>query len=263
MWYPRRLGVLVTVVALALAGVSSAAVAREPGLDYVALGDSYTAGSGAGDYDTTNCRRSNNSYPELVASYHEWDLTSVACAGAHIHDVWDNQLDVLADDTDRVTISIGGNDAGWVDVISACMVIEDDECEGHVNRAWDNIRENLYYDLRALYAEIKLRAPDAAIAVVGYPRLFGETECTDAPGLSVTEQQWINRAADLLNRTTMRAAFAEGLWFIDVRSQFTQHGVCDEVPWINGPRTAAGDSFHPTAAGYQGYADAVDWLWGA
>lgn len=261
MWFPRRLGVLVAVLAVVMAGASGAAMAREPGLTYVALGDSYTAGSGGGDYQAEGCRLSDNSYPQLLTDLNDWELRFDACAGARIQDVWDTQLGNLTADTDRVTISIGGSDAGWIDVISACMAIDDDECKGHIDQAWNNIRDHLYQNLRSLYETIKHHAPNALITVVGYPRLFAEVECADAPGLSVTEQKWINKAADMLNRTTMRAAFAEQLWFVDVRGHFLGHGVCDPEPWINGPSTTTGDSFHPTAAGYQAYADAIGWLW--
>ncbi len=42
-------------------------------------------------------------------------LAHVACSGARIPDVRANQLGALSADTNLVTISIGGNDAGFVD----------------------------------------------------------------------------------------------------------------------------------------------------
>lgn len=261
MRFLRPLGVLVAVLAVAVASASSAATAREPGLSHVALGDSYTAGSGGGAYLEQECRLSENSYPQQLSDRNEWELESNACAGARIQDVLDGQLSALTADTDLVTISVGGNDAGWVDVIATCMMVEDDECEDHISQARQNIRDDLYQRLRDLYQTIENRAPNAVTVVVGYPRLFAEIECGDAPGLTVPEQQGINRAADMLNRTIMSAAFAENLWFIDVRGQFLGHGICDPDPWINGPSTVAGDSYHPNATGYRAYTDAVDWLW--
>jgi len=260
MWLLRRLGAAMAAVVV-LTGLAAPASAREPGLSYVALGDSYTAGSGGGDYQAEECRLSANSYPELLAEGRDWSLRFDACAGARIQDVWDGQLGGLTADTRRVSISIGGNDAGWAEVVAACMMAEDADCDARVNVAWMNIRDNLYDQLRELYRAIKDRAPNAGILVVGYPRLFAETECDDAPGLSVAEQEWINHAADLLNRTTMRAAFAEQLVFVDVRGPFLGHAVCDEEPWIHGPSTTPGDSFHPNAEGYRAYAEAVDWWW--
>ena len=57
---------LVTIV-MALAGFVTACAlpaAAAPGtVQYVALGDSYAAGVGAGSYDGTSCMRSSNGYP--------------------------------------------------------------------------------------------------------------------------------------------------------------------------------------------------------
>ncbi|MFD0560197.1 GDSL-like lipase/acylhydrolase family protein [Stackebrandtia endophytica] len=263
MWLLRRLGASVAAVAVlvGLAGSAAPASAREPQLSYVALGDSYTAGSGGGDYQAEECRMSANSYPERLAELRDWSLRFDACAGARIQDVWDRQLEGLTTETRRITISVGGNDAGWADVVAACMMAEEPDCESRIDLAWANIGGSLYDQLRELYRGITDRAPNASVLVVGYPRLFAETECEDAPGLSVAEQQWINLAADHLNRTIMRAAFAERLGFVDVRGSFIGHAVCDPEPWIHGPSTTPGDSFHPNADGYSAYAEAVDWWW--
>lgn len=50
---------------------------------YVALGDSYAAGTGAGDYGSSGqCYRSANAYPQLWAKAHSpSSFTFAACGG--------------------------------------------------------------------------------------------------------------------------------------------------------------------------------------
>lgn len=59
--------------ALALTGASAAASAQLPtATGYVALGDSYSSGVGAGSYDSASgsCKRSTKAYPALWAAAH-------------------------------------------------------------------------------------------------------------------------------------------------------------------------------------------------
>ena len=86
---------------------------------YVALGDSYSSGTGAGSYvnDGTACQRSVHAYPSLLASSQNLSLTFRACSGATVADVTNTQLSALGSATTHVTISVGGNDAGFADVL--------------------------------------------------------------------------------------------------------------------------------------------------
>ncbi len=102
--------------------------------DYVALGDSYSAGEGSFNYDLPTygprCHNSSDSYPYYVAantSYNTPDL--VACSGAVTDDLfgysserktWRNQFDQLGLDTQLVTLTIGGNDVGFDSVLNEC-----------------------------------------------------------------------------------------------------------------------------------------------
>ncbi len=67
----------------------------QPGNKYIALGDSFASGEGAGDYyagtdieKTNMCHLSRNSYPYLLADHLSLDTShSVACSGAKIKNV--------------------------------------------------------------------------------------------------------------------------------------------------------------------------------
>jgi hypothetical protein len=77
--------------------------------------------------------------------------------------------------------------------------------------------------------------------------------------------QYFNAAADRLDGVLQRAASQAGVNFVDVRPNFSGHGVCDSGGrWINGidlksPGALPIDgSFHPTEAGQaDGYARAI------
>jgi len=72
--------------------------AQAAGPAYVALGDSYSSGNGAGSYisDGTDCHRSNNAYAPLYAGQHSpSSFTFAACSGATTTDVIASQLGAL------------------------------------------------------------------------------------------------------------------------------------------------------------------------
>src|SRR5579871_4843180 len=115
---------------MATAGVAAAQPA------YVALGDSYASGDGTGVYynDGTSCYRSPDSYPPLVAAADGYSLTFGACSGATTATVISSQLGSLSSATRLVTIQIGGNDAGFTNVIEDCAAYYF-PCQGAINTA--------------------------------------------------------------------------------------------------------------------------------
>jgi hypothetical protein len=70
-------------------------------LDYLALGDSYTSGEGAGEYDSrtdttlNRCHLSSLAYPALIAKtkYSFEGARSVACSGANTEDIFPKDAD--------------------------------------------------------------------------------------------------------------------------------------------------------------------------
>lgn len=89
---PVRLATTTALTCLALAAALPAQAA--PGDRYVALGDSYSSGTGTGSYldDGTSCHRSTRAYPSLVAASGGLDLDLRACSGATTADVTATQL---------------------------------------------------------------------------------------------------------------------------------------------------------------------------
>jgi len=111
-----RAAVAVTTAGLVTAVSVMPAADAAPSVSYVALGDSYSSGLGAGSYISSSgsCDRSTNAYPEQWAAANSpASFVSVACAGATTSDVISSQVSALSAATTLVSITIGGNDAGF------------------------------------------------------------------------------------------------------------------------------------------------------
>lgn len=228
---------------------------------YVALGDSYASGTGTRDYidDGTSCKRSTYAYPSLIAAARGYSLNFRACSGAKIPDVTNNQLSALGSGTHYVSISIGGNDAGFADVLTECaMPGWMSDCDGAIDGAQAYITNTLPGKLSTLYASIRSKAPSAKVVVVGYPRIFMGEDCNALTWFSPAEQTRLNATADLINSTTSAQASAKGFGFANPTSRFIGHAVCDNPEWLNGLSNPIDDSYHPNKAGHaSGYTPTV------
>ncbi|WP_026923788.1 SGNH/GDSL hydrolase family protein [Glycomyces arizonensis] len=219
--------------------------------DYVALGDSYSSGTGAGPYLDEECLRSEQAYPSLLAGELRGDFDFAACSGAETEDLLANQLGDLSWRTDLVTVGIGGNDIGWVPAVGACMQPETYDCTPAVEAAVAAMENELPALLDEVYTEIEDRAPFADVYVVGYPRLFnGEGPCESIPYVTADEQVLMNGAADVLSNVIEAEAEEHGFTFVDVREAFEGHVACDEDSWLHG-YTGTVESFHPTVEGQE------------
>ncbi|MFI2712571.1 SGNH/GDSL hydrolase family protein [Micromonospora sp. NPDC018662] len=248
---------LAAVLAAVLGAVLLPGAARAASVNYVALGDSYSSGVGAGPYDLSTCLRSQKSYAPLWAAAHAVaSFRFPACGGAVTADVLNDQVGQLSASTTLVTITIGGNDAGFADVMTSCRFGSTSSCESAVAGAKAFATETLPARLDATYAAIRERAPNARLVVLGYPRLF-ETGSCGLLAMSSYKRTILNQAADVLNGVTAGRAGAAGATFVDARPFFTGHGVCAAEPWI---RDVSGviEAYHPNANGYRyGYLAAL------
>lgn len=222
---------------------------------YVALGDSYASGLGTGN-DGGSCRRSADAYPAILARERPGTtLSFVACAGARVPDILRSQVDALSAATTLVTVSVGGNDAGFAHVIARCVLPWPVSCSPEIDAARAFVHDMLPARLAALYIEVRRRAPRAKVIVVGYPRLFYGRTCTVTGGLSSPEELLLNQTGDLLRDATRAQARAAGFLFADPTPTFGTHAVCSADPWVNGLSWPPSESFHPDRAGHRlGYA---------
>ncbi|MCU1477948.1 MAG: hypothetical protein JWQ64_2641 [Subtercola sp.] len=185
------------------------------GLNYVALGDSYSSGLGVDpqtDQPVAGCGQSSNNYPHQVASALGMHLTDVTCAGAQASNVTTTpqpilapdgtviatapvQLDSLSVDTDVVTITVGGNGLKFTQVALACAAASADgpllfnnppapappnlTCEPSVTALLNGVFPSLIKSLGDTYAAVKAAAPNAAVFVLGYPSIAPATVPTE------------------------------------------------------------------------------------
>ncbi|SEQ84992.1 GDSL-like Lipase/Acylhydrolase family protein [Streptomyces sp. yr375] len=254
-----RLVVIVSSVLLAVATALTGSASAQgsqlaAGGGYVALGDSYSSGVGAGGYISSSgdCKRSTKAYPYLWNAAHApASFTFAACSGARTGDVLAGQLGGLNSTTGLVSVTVGGNDAGFADVMTTCVTSSDSSCLSRINTARAYVDSTLPGKLDTVYSTIRSKAPNARVVVIGYPRFYRlGTVCL---GLSEAKRSAINNAADYLDAATARRAAAHGFVFGDVRTPFTGHEICSGSSWLHSLNLLnIGESYHPTAAGQSG-----------
>ncbi|MGB3258227.1 MAG: SGNH/GDSL hydrolase family protein [Ornithinimicrobium sp.] len=250
----RTLSTIATASALALATPLQAQAQTEDST-YVGLGDSYSAG--VGTYaPTDSCYRSQYGYPVLLAQREGLQLDYQACSGATTSDVTSNQLGTLSAGTDVVTMTIGGNDVGFADVITECALPGwISNCRGAISDARTILNQRMPGRYRTLFTTISDRAPGADVVIGGYPRLFNGEDCNLFTFFSGSEMSRLNSATDELDGVIRTSSLSAGFDYVDPRSAFRNHAVCDDREWINGLSFPIIESYHPNRAGNVGYAD--------
>ena len=243
--------------AAALLGPAAAAAAQPA---YVALGDSYSSGVGTRVYynDGTNCERSPDAYAPQIASARGYALSFEACSGAKTSDVINNQLGPLSATTNLVTITIGGNDAGFSTVITDCAAYYFN-CQSAIDNADAYIKNTLPGVLNTTYGDIRSRATTAHVVVLGYPHLFDSNGTTcNFNALTSTHEKELNQTADQLDGAISAQAAAHGFTYVDPRSAFYPHEVCSSSEWLNGQSNPLSESYHPNISGYAEFTKLIE-----
>jgi lysophospholipase L1-like esterase len=226
---------------------------------YVALGDSYSSGTGTRTYYDSGCQRSVYSYPYLLHNAHpDWTFVHAACSGAKTGDIINTQSASLNASTNWVSYTIGGNDAGFSSVITECAYPSwASDCNGAINNAQSYINNTLPGRLDLVNNKIKSLAPSAKVVVLDYPRLFNGQDCNAGTFFSPSEETRLNQTADMLRDRLREAATRAGPNFLfrDVIPPFIGHAVCDggggsSTEWINGLSNPVGESYHPKTTGH-------------
>ena len=172
-----------------------------------------------------------------------------------------------------VTITIGGNDAGYAQVLIGCGISTCNTPAFRQQRA--AVIDALEPRLEKVYAAIAEKAPKARILVLGYPQVFPATR-KEQSCLTLRpfagEQDMLRALGVRLNARIAAATAAVArtgvkITFVPVVGRFAGHEVCGKKgAWINGilPSRSGGlgidpGSFHPNLKGQRdGYAAAVN-----
>lgn len=247
-------------------------------VQYVALGDSYSAGEGNPAFiaPTDNnggngCDRSqSNAYPVLLTADVGFSLRAfVACSGATTSDVINgmngelSQLNSLDASTDVVTLTIGGNNAGFGNFAAQCVTGTCDAASSQYQDTMAVINDPLLLqaDVEGLIGQIESHAPSADIYVVGYPDVVGGSTCPMY--LSSGEQIAVNTVVTSLNTTLYYAVqnSSSRVHFVDPTSSgspFIGHDLCSSTSYFFGLNVAEHRfSFHPNGPGQAAYATLI------
>lgn len=242
-----------------------------PTYNYVALGDSYAAlGSvSAAVTGPEMCQRSADNYPARLLSEARITGQDVSCAGAVTEDVLSAggvpaQLDTLTTDTDLVTLSIGGNDIGFGDIVGCFFQSMNSgrtsNCvEAGTGPTSDRLGE-LPDRLDLIHREIEERTDGARVIVTGYlPMIATGDDCTELTSISPADREWVIDLTGELNRVVGEAAERNGAEMV-LPADAGQHTGCvpPEQRWVDFFGSATGAyPMHPTAAGQAAMAQAV------
>jgi lysophospholipase L1-like esterase len=222
----------------------------------VALGDSYISGEGARRYfpgtdqpsgKRNMCHRARTAYPYLLAEKLQASLVFVACSGAETPEITDvpqyphsgedvyggrPQIEVLreTEDPDVVLISIGGNDAGFLEIGAQCALPGLADCRRLAQRWLQRLETDVYPALVRTYTAVREAAPDAEVFAMTYPNPIGPDNCNDLAGVKAPEMNFIRDVfVGRLGEIVTTAAAAAGVHSIDVSKALVGHRFC-EVP---------------------------------
>lgn len=263
----RRHSVLALLLSLVfLTATAGTAVAGPPGDrgkpdrgrdSYVAMGDSFSAGTGTGlpDLDP-ECQRSSLAYaPMIDAERFDTSLTFVACGfGVTTQGLIDTQVQFLDRQTDVVTVSVGGNDLGFATLAGTCILGTLEQCLGLTAQTEAFVQTVLPGRLDAAYDAIADRVRKAEVIVVGYPRFYAEdyVPCPNSFGIEAAEAAALNALVEELDAVIADRAAAAGFTYVSVVEAFTGHDMCAPEPWVNGFfAPTLFDRYHPTPDGYR------------
>jgi len=276
---------LVGALVLAAAGCSASADKGSPpkdapatsGQQYVALGDSFTSAPLVPVTDMAKgCFRSRSNYPALVARELDLRLEDRSCGGARTVDFRRSQypevppqLTAVKPGVKLVTISVGGNDQRvFTDLVTRCTRLRAQDPAGAPCRAYMRAEgsDALLAALRStrsrvtdIVREVRERAPEAKVLVVGYPQIISaDNTCAQLP-LAAGDYAYGERVNRALTEVLRFAAKETGSTYVDVWAASQGHDICSDDPWVNGAVTdqQRAAAYHPFAAEQVAVADLV------
>ena len=247
-------------------------------LRYVALGSSMAAGPGIRPKAAgapAGAGRSAVNYAHLVAARLGHDLVDVTFSGATTaHVLTDGQrsappqVAALSGAEDLVTVTIGGNDVGYVPMLIAAglprwvrsLPVLGAAIRGQLDAdARDAALRGVGASLHAVGTELKRRAPHARVMFVDYLTLLPPA---GVPAHPYSEQhlEMGRHVADTLERLTEEAANDTGCDLVRASAASREHHAWSERPWTSRfalPLPGRVAPLHPNADGMRAVADLI------
>lgn len=280
----RRAVALGGALTLAVAGLLGSAPAADASTaNYVALGDSYTSGPLIPDQSGGLCLRSDHNYASLTAAAIGASLTDASCSGATTVDMTQAQaddgitinqpqLDSVTSSSGIVTLGIGGNDIDFIDIIETCAEESlsnpfGSPCTAHyTSGGTDRLAAEISAagpKVGAVLAQIRARAPQARVYVVGYPDILPEHNdgCWPLVPIAYGDVSYLRQTEKGLNAMLAAEAASYGDVYVDTYTPTIGHDVCQATgkKWIEGlVPTSPAAPFHPNARGEAAMAAALE-----
>jgi lysophospholipase L1-like esterase len=251
---------------------------------YVALGDSYTAGPRIPEQNgqPPGCQRSDHNYPSLVnTELRSPSFRDVSCSGAKTTDMaWSQltrdglnppQLDALSGNTTLVTLGIGGNDIDFVEIVTTCAIKSPREPNGAACRDFytqgghDQLADRIARTapkVAQVLGEIHRRAPNARILLVGYPTIVPDSGpgCYPAVPFSPGDVAYLRQTTLALNAMLTDQAKRANVEFVDTYRSSIGHDICQDtgVRWVEHlVPTSPAAPMHPNELGMRNDANQV------
>ena len=252
------------------------------------------------------CHRSGTSYQAQTfetlqgkGAFEGQQYSSGACSGSTVPNIYDkneqgnagegpqmyqepttadeeNPFDNIPEDVSLISLSMGGNDVGFGDVLTNCVTGifgsgcgDTERLKGEIDKVYGTGKADQVGTLEYQLRKLKDEHPDARIIVMGYPELFAETSpflldengdivitppgpsglgggpvlTWNGSGMSIEDQKWANDLAGEINQSGQAMADRLGIEWVDPTDVFVgpgyDHRIGSEDPWING--LSAGD----------------------
>ncbi len=237
---------LVVCIAAALsASICILPAQAAPLVEYVGLGDSFSAAAGvlplvAGA--PLSCTRSQRNFAHIIAEQRGYRLTDVSCAGADTTALYQEQergippqLAALNDRTDLVTLTIGGNDRGiFSTAATECTraLIElpqvTDPCRSRYGDSFvETIRAATYPNLVRALTDIHSAAPHARVFIAGYLWLVPASGgCIPQLPVAAGDLPYLRELQAVLNDAIKRAAEMTASTYVDMSAASDGRDAC-------------------------------------
>ena len=246
------------------------------GSTYVALGSSFAAGPGIRPISHRRAGRSALNYPHLVAERLSLHLVDVTCSGATTANVLRErqrrlppQIDAVAPAAKLVTITIGGNDIGYIGgLIRTSVLSRLADRVRFLPRAWQRPGpavpqrdyQTLTESMATVVRAVRSRAPGARILLVDYLTVLGPhaRHCPELP-LAADAVERTRATAEGLAAAFRAAAEQTGAHLVEASAASAEHGVGSAQPWVTGFAWPVRGHvpYHPTLAGMTAVAELV------
>lgn len=248
---------------------------------YVALGSSFAAGPGVTQRvpgSPVVCARSRDNYAHLLARKRQLSLVDMSCSGATTKQVLESgwmlqpaQISAVNEDTELVTVTIGGNDVSYMGNLIALGC---DANTGRVVRFLGGCRVKTAAQLEKSFAalpnqltriatEVHQRAPKARLIFVNYFTVLPESGTCERLGLSADAANQMRAVAKRLADITREVALNNHADLLDLANLSASHNDCAADPWLRGMHPEGGmlaAPLHPNLEGMQAVADALNQL---